>query len=283
MRTILKKLVYSLPWLRWIFVLIYKLRGRRPFSLGYNQYKFSYIRNIVENNPEYFRKDTLPVGYGFGLDERVVEYPWLFSKLSPEKKTILDAGSSLNHTDILNLSNLKNCKLYIATLAYEGFFPAQQIPAYVFEDLRKTCFKDEFFDMVVCISTLEHIGMDNTFLYTKDSDKKEYDKYAFLDGVLEFKRLLKKNGSLYITVPFGIYKDHGWFQVFDSQMVDKIKERFNPLRVHETYFKYQDRQWQFSDSTSCRNAYFNDIHAQSGVSEDRLAASQSVVCLELMK
>jgi ubiquinone/menaquinone biosynthesis C-methylase UbiE len=41
--------------------------------------------------------------------------------------------------------------------------------SYVYGDLRNTILKDQCFDEIVCISTLEHIGMDNTMLYTKDS------------------------------------------------------------------------------------------------------------------
>ena len=53
-------------------------------------------------------------------------------------------------------------EIHIVTLVYEGIaFPERGV-SYAFSDLRTLPYRDNFFDTVVSISTLEHVGMDNT-------------------------------------------------------------------------------------------------------------------------
>ena len=157
------------------------------------------------------------------------------------------------------------------------------MPSYTYEDLRDLSYQDEFFDAVVCISTLEHIGMDNTFLYTPDLKKKENDKYAYLEAVKELKRVIKKGRALYLTMPYGRYKNHGWFQVFDKEMVRRLVQQFAPSQMSEVYFKYEYHQWNYSHQEACQDGYYFDIHKQKGYNKISPAASESVICLELIK
>ena len=283
LKNFLKEIVLNVPLLRGFFVLIYRGGGKKPWSLGYSVHKFSYIKRIIENRLNIFSQKKLPRNYGFGLDERAVEYPWFFSRLKADELMILDAGSALNHADILSINLLNGRKLYISTLSYEGFPRTDKAPSYVFEDMRKMCYKDKSFDAVVCISTLEHVGMDNSFIYTSDKSKNENDKDSFLKAIHELKRVLKEGGTLYLTMPYGKYKNHKWFQVFDSEMVAQVKEAFSPSVAYETYFKYENRQWNYSDARACQDGYYFDIHNEKKFQQGYLAASQSVVCLELTK
>ena len=282
-RNFIKNSVFRFSLLRSLFVLMYKLGGKKPWSIGYSVYKFSQIKNVIANYLDMFSQGALSQSYGFGLDERIVEYPWFFSRLKPEVLTILDAGSSLNHADILSASLLKNRKLYISTLAFENSPPVDNTPIYAFEDIRDMGYKNEFFDAVVCISTLEHVGMDNAFIYTSDETKKEDDQYAFLAAIDEFKRALKTGGTLYLTMPYGKYQNHKWFQIFDAKMVEKLKEQFSPSKVSEVYFRYSNGQWDYSSAQACQDGYYFDIHHEKECRQDHLAASESVVCLELTK
>lgn len=282
LKTALKAWIYRVPLLRGMFLFLCKVNKGRPWTIGYSFYKFTYIRDVVENQLSYFHKEVLPTGYGRGLDERVVEYPWVFSQMKKEQKAILDAGSSLNHWDILSLSCLQKRTIYLTTLFYEGQYYRQNV-IYRYEDLRELSFSNEYFDAIVCISTLEHIGMDNTFLYGTDQQKKEDGSSAYLQAARELKRVLKKGGTLYLTMPFGVYKHHQWFQVFNAEMVNRLIQSFAPSAFKETYFKYENKQWNYSDRMSCSGCRFFDIHAESQTCDDDLAASESIVCLEMVK
>ncbi|MCK5346152.1 MAG: methyltransferase domain-containing protein, partial [Candidatus Heimdallarchaeota archaeon] len=237
-----REFVDRTPIFEQIFIYLYKIFGSRPWSLGYSIYKFKEIADTIERKLNIFNASQLPFRYGFGIDERIVEYPWFFSQLKENEEMLLDAGGTLNHSKILKLSKLKDRRLYILTLHPEGEYNKSPFPTYKYEDLRKISYADDFFDAVMCISTLEHVGMDNSFIYTPDKSKNENDKYAFLDAINELKRVLKKRGTLYLTVPYGKYKNHKWFQVFDAEMVTKLKEVFSPSNICETYFRYEHKQ-----------------------------------------
>lgn len=282
-KRIFKGIVEKSFFLEQIFIFLYKVLGRRPWSLGYSIYKNREIIDTIENELAVFNGEKLPPNYGFGIDERIVEYPWFFSRLKKSEKVLLDAGAVLNHAGILGLSHLKNRDLSILTLHSEGEYKVPISPTYIYEDLRNTSFKDGFFDTIVCLSTLEHVGMDNTYLYTPDHAKNENDKYAFLQAVKELKRILKKGGSLCISVPYGRNKNHKWFQIFDSEMIIRLKEAFDPVMVNEKYFKYDDNQWNYASQESCEDGYYFDIHKEKKIQKNRLAAAQCVVCLELVK
>ena len=279
----IKHWIFHCVLLRRVFIFLYKVRGRKPWSLGYSVYKFSFIKEVIDHRLHSFQEKKIPLNYGFQMDERVVEYPWLFSRLKAHADVILDAGSTLNHALILTLPQLKKSKIYIATLAGEGFLYVEPTPSYVYEDLRNMCYKNDFFDTVVCLSTLEHVGMDNTFLYTRDQEKKENDKYAYLQALQELKRVLKKGGALYLSVPYGRYKNHGWLQTFDQEMIQRIVKEFSSEKISQTYFKYENNQWSFSDESACRDGYYFDVHNAYTKDKNSLAAAQCVACLELTK
>ena len=270
--------------LRQIFILWYKMTGQKPWGRGYSVFKSTEIQKNITNGTStiYFTKNKFPLGYGYGLDERVVEYPWFFAQLKDSEKMILDAGSSLNHYAILNLPQIKKRVVHLITLANEGRFRGKHLH-YLYGDLRQLPYKDGFFDGVVSISTIEHVGLDNTFLYTQDKRKRETDTEGYAEAIRELKRVLKPGGTLYLTVPYGRYQNHGWFQVFDGDMIDKIILVFSPAAYQETYFRYVNRQWNFSDRSACNASIYFDIHKTKALRKDHLAASESVACLLMTK
>lgn len=169
------------------------------------------------------------------------------------------------------------------TLSPEDFKAREERFIYTCQDLRKLSYPDGFFDAVVSISTLEHIGMDNTLLYTSAMEKRENVPLAYLDAVKEMRRVLKESCSFYATVPFGKYKNYGWFQVFDDKMIRNLVDVFSPSSVSEVYFKYENDQWNFSNTEECRESDYFDIRQEKRYRLDYLASAGSVVCLEMVK
>ena len=107
--------------------------------------------------------------------------------------------------------------MHICTLAPERECFWRRGVSYMFEDLRCLPYRDNWFDCIACISTIEHVGMDNTQLYTADSARRENRPEDALRAMREMRRVLKPGGTLFLTAPYGRAASHGWLQVFDAK------------------------------------------------------------------
>ncbi len=260
---------------------LYVARGRRPWSPGYYTDKKKTICSAIDTGLLSGGAE-LPSGHGHHIDERVVEYPWLFAQLPNNPGRVLDAGSALNHRFLVERAPLKDAQLTIMTLAPEKRCFWDRSISYVFGDLRKTLFADAVFDVVASISTIEHIGLDNTLLYTGDASKKESDALGFMPAVTEFRRILKPGGLCLITVPFGRRGVHGWYQVFDLDLVNKVVEAFQPSSYTIEFFGYGPHGWRRVRPEEVADAEFFDVHEGKSFGADFAAGARAVACVRLV-
>jgi SAM-dependent methyltransferase len=266
------------------------LKGdRRPFSKGYSQARTAFIDGVLQDASlvdRFKRGHPLENGYGHGFDERVIEYPWLLSRIDSIDTRVLDAGSILNKIEILSSPILLDKRLHIVTLAPEGYFYQDRAISYVFEDIRALPYQDHWFDLVVCISTLEHIGMD-TDIYTRRDASVESHEGNFTTAVHEMKRVLRPGGRLLVTVPYGAYEDLGWLQQFDAGMVHELSRAFGGDYEHIDYYQYGGSYgWQLSNAEACVDCRYADRavgHQHVDEGPDFPAAASAVACIEARK
>jgi len=259
--------------------------GRIPWSPGYKQYRMGLLQEAVRD-ADLLRivksGSVLPPHYGFGIDERIVEYPWVLSRLDMGPGHLLDAGSTLNYPYLLDLHALSEKSIIILTLVPEHMEKRANV-SYLYGDLRDTLLRDNAFDWIVCISTLEHVGLDNTKLYTSNEKYLESSTQDYLRVVSELKRVLKPGGHLFVTVPFGAYHNFGWMQQFDIKGVDNIIRAFGSEPVETAFFRYLPDGWVISDADSCKTSEYFDVHSASEPAPDRAAAARAVACLNFLK
>ena len=72
---------------------LFALTGHKPSHRWYGTYRLREIKRVLSAP---FDPDQLPAQHGRWLDERMVEYPWMFSRLPEGPGSLLDAGSILN-------------------------------------------------------------------------------------------------------------------------------------------------------------------------------------------
>lgn len=276
---IVKEFIYL--YLSNIVNVLYPLWGKFPFVIGeiiYVSHLSVKMRSLIKDKLYLFRdKRSLPKQLGIGLSERIVEIPWALSHL-PKKGKHLDAGSSFNFRNILFNSKLKNMKVFIVNLNPEKNCYTDKSISYIFGDIRKRIFTDEFFDSISCVSVLEHVGMDNS-VYVNDSNYKQKNRKDYALAVKEFKRVLTKEGVCLITVPFGQNEDHNWFQMFNKEMVLNIVKVFDPSFYDISYYQYTESGWQLSTEKKCENLRYSPGY----VGKAYCAASQAVACIKLVK
>jgi len=128
-----------------------------------------------------------------GPNERVIELPLAFEVLALETPgRVLDAGCACNQDypdPVAKITHLTQ------NLEHERL-RAQPNRFYQEGDIRdRSRYTDQFFDRVVCISTLEHVGMDNRHYGGPEESNPE----SVVQAVAELWRVCA--GTLLITVP----------------------------------------------------------------------------------
>jgi SAM-dependent methyltransferase len=140
--------------------------------------------------PDQFGKEPLKP------TDRYVEYPFVVSSLPKPPARVLDVGCSGSYLSLL----LCGLGFQVQGIDVREYAITNRIkfPNFRFskEDIRRTAFGDDSFDAVICVSTVEHIGLSGR--YGMDEDI-EGDRKA----LQEMKRITKPGGIIVITVPFG--------------------------------------------------------------------------------
>lgn len=260
-----------------ILSLIWNLR-KIPYSMGYGSAKKKKIIQFLKND-----KKELNIYNVKGMDERLIEYKWIFNHIAKVKsKKILDAGSTLNFDFLLERLDISN-KIYIQTLFSEIKNYNNLNVSYIYEDLISSIFKENYFDYITCISTLEHIGFDNSFYnYNKlQVDNNKIDEKKYLDVINEFKRILKTNGKLLLTIPFGKKIKYQHLQQFDIFDIEEITKVFDPKNKNLNFFTYKNHNWIEVNHEECAESEIRVDYTKQ--THDKLASSRSICFLELIK
>lgn len=258
--------------------------GSIPWSTGYGEYRLHYVTRILGDQTlmqRFCTAEPLPPGHGYRLDERVVEYPWVLSRTGDWGPRVFDAGSTLNYPAILDRPELSARQIIVYNLVHDWKARRANV-SYVVGDLRRACVKTESIDAVVCISTLEHIGLDHS-RFQEDSRYRENRPKDYMTVLHEFRRILTPGGRLLVTVPFGKPTSATWLQQFDRHGIDGIINTFAGDVRDVAYFKYEPTGWIRSTAQGCADCEYFDINEGNGFDADYAAAARAVTCLELCK
>lgn len=216
------------------------------------------------------------------ISERVVEYGFLSRNLMPSRinMKVLDVGSerSAVTSALSNFGNNKKWHVFgidIAKGSPKLFEEWKEKSPFVLlrMDARMMGFRDEVFDKVICISTVEHIGIQPTPHFVS-----EYDALGDVKAFTEIFRILKKGGRVILTVPYedkniqGYRREH---RIYNSSTLARLISGFHVRR--KEYYIYIKGKWK-----NCRRTDFANKLRLFGNSEvPQYLHSRICLCLLL--
>ena len=197
-----------------------------------------------------------------GTDERVVEIPWVLSRLRASGR-VLEVGYAFAEPAYLAGLLRAGVELVGADLAARDVDGMETVEA----DVRELPFPDQSFDQVLLVSTLEHIGADNT-VYGLEVAR---DGGARLAALRELERVLRRDGTLLVTVPLGEPGDHGWFRQEDES-------GWTELFARAHFFIEEIEMYELLPEGWCAAPAFRPEGVRYG---ERGPAASAVLCADL--
>jgi SAM-dependent methyltransferase len=165
----------------------------------------------------------------------VVEIPWVAQRIPEVAPRVLDTGTA--YAPLVHHRLLYRLPAEVTGADLTPFdLPGVRSTV---ADLRELPFEDGWFDATLCISTLEHIGMDNRVYSADDSSDEQGD----LTALRELGRVTKSGGRVLITVPGGRDESFGWHRQYSAETFGSLVERAGLQPVEVDHFAY-DNGWR---------------------------------------
>jgi len=157
---------------------------------------------------------TSPTPTALGTNERSVEVPWALQRVGGARR-VLDVGCSTSDY----LGDLAPCRR-VYGLDPDGPQPIQNVGV-VKGTVVAPPFPSGSFDLILCVSTVEHIGLP---IY----GQREFP-HGDLLAMRHMRRLLAPGGRLLLTLPFGRAQVNPWFRVYDRRGLRRLTGGFRAL------------------------------------------------------
>jgi SAM-dependent methyltransferase len=197
-----------------------------------------------------------------GTDERVVEIPWALSRLVASGR-VLEVGYAYAETVYLAGLLRSGVELVGVDLAERDVDGMERVTA----DVRSLPLPDDSVDQVLLVSTLEHVGADNSGYGLAA----EADAGSRVDALRELGRVLRSGGRLVVTVPLGEPGDHGWFRLDDVAGWTKLFTAAGLFVEEQEAYELTDEGWRSAPAFDARGIGYGD----------RGPAASAVLCSEL--
>jgi hypothetical protein len=182
--------------------------------------------------------------------ERAVEIPWVASAISGCFGLWLDIGYVYAEPRYWEAVCTKDWRRllrfgYGFDLAEPGH--VDPLPMHVVGDVVNYDFAAlPRFDLITCVSTLEHVGCDNT-RYFADAVRCNHPFAVQRRALQQLLSALTRRGCLLLSLPYGAFQDHGWFLQYDAAMVQTLTEvaaQAGKQLTTELYYQLTDEGWQ---------------------------------------
>jgi SAM-dependent methyltransferase len=206
---------------------------------------------------------------GAGMTERVVEVPWVMRRIEHGTARLLDVGTAFAPPAYQHLlARLPAAELHGVDLVP---FDLPRVRSTV-ADVRALPFEDGSFDATVCISTLEHIGLDNRIYF--DQSGRRVDEEGDLAALRELGRVTRPGGRLLVTVPGGGERRFDWQRQYSPSSFAGVAARAGLTITEVEYFAHDPE-------SGWRTASVEEVETRSYGEGSPAAAA--VICASLTR
>ncbi len=180
---------------------------------------------------------------------RAIELPWMLRHtMDGADKICLDVGT----TNVFGGWSRTSVGRYLADSYKSVFAIDRRVPkslgivdCFCAADGVELPFRDESFDLVTCVSVLEHAGLAE--YGQRPGEEADFKVFA------EMLRVLKVGGRLLLTVPCGVDEIHaGWIRGYSRDRLDRLLQYASALgyptvEVKASYYKNSKIGWLHAD------------------------------------
>ncbi len=209
---------------------VLKLAGKRKVRLGSKILKFAAV--FVDYESEHLPPTS-----------RIVEDAYVLGKLMDIKPCrVLDVGCVARHNVISPSLAFKGWDVYGVDIRSEWQFHHPNFH-FVQADVRTANFKPDFFDVVTCVSTIEHIGLAGYYGNTQDFEN------ADIQAMKRIREIMKPNGTLLLTVPY----QHDYFCKPGARLydMDRLNRMLKGFEVKDKVIYLQDKEGHWNKVDDC--------------------------------
>jgi SAM-dependent methyltransferase len=104
-------------------------------------------------------------------------------------------------------------------------------------DARRLGFRDRVFDQIICISTIEHIGVPSRAYNISKSDE-----LGDMKTISEIHRVLKKGGTVVVTLPYSSTIKKQEYRIYDKFSLDNLTKMFSVKR--KEFYRLDKGKWK---------------------------------------
>ena len=168
--------------------------------------------------------------------ERPAEIPFVLDNLPEPPAKLLDVSCSYSPFLLeMDKQGFDACGIDLLDygVPYSKFIKA---------DARNIPFEDKSFDVVTCISSLEHYGLVET-PYHSDT---VYDPEAPFKALREMARVLKDDGIIILTLPFGCAEGGwvAWIKFYNSALIKQLIDIADLNIIKKQIKVLKDNTWE---------------------------------------